>query len=271
MAPDPPRFAALLCDYCLEVQPGQQVVVRSSTLAAPLLLALQEQLLEREAWPLIRAELPGAEEAFWQPRATRTSTASRRRARRGARAPTPRIAHPGAGQHPRARGRRRRADGARRPRPRPVREAAMRRRWCVTLWPTAAGAQQAGMGTTEFAAFVDAPCSSTATTRRRPGASCATSRPASSSGSRRRARAAHRGRRHRPDADRRGPHVGQLRRQAQHALAARSSPARSRRAPRAASASRSRRARAASTSTGSSSSSATAASWTPAPGAARST
>ena len=66
MAPDPARFAALLCEYCLDVQSGQQVVVRSSTLAAPLLLALQEELLAREAWPLIRAELPGADEAFWQ-------------------------------------------------------------------------------------------------------------------------------------------------------------------------------------------------------------
>src|SRR5215216_4579167 len=66
MAPDPARFAALLCEYCLDVEPGQQVVVRSSTLAAPLLLALQEELLVREAWPLIRAELPGADETFAQ-------------------------------------------------------------------------------------------------------------------------------------------------------------------------------------------------------------
>jgi aminopeptidase len=35
-----------------------------------------------------------------------------------------------------------------------VREAALARRWCLTLWPTAAGAQQAGMGTMEFGAFV---------------------------------------------------------------------------------------------------------------------
>src|SRR5919107_1082364 len=65
MGPDPTAFAALLCGYCLEVQPGQQVVVRSTTLAAPLIAALQRELLEREAWPLIRAELPGADEAFW--------------------------------------------------------------------------------------------------------------------------------------------------------------------------------------------------------------
>ena len=63
MAPDPSRFAALLCDYCLEVRPGQQVHVSSTTLAAPLLLALQRELLEREAWPVLRAELPGAAEA----------------------------------------------------------------------------------------------------------------------------------------------------------------------------------------------------------------
>ena len=37
---DTERFAALLTDYCLDVQPGQQVLVRSTTLAAPLLRAL---------------------------------------------------------------------------------------------------------------------------------------------------------------------------------------------------------------------------------------
>ena len=58
-------MAALLCDYCLEVSPGQQVVVRSSSLASPLLLALHRALLEREAWPHLRVSLPGQEEAFW--------------------------------------------------------------------------------------------------------------------------------------------------------------------------------------------------------------
>jgi aminopeptidase len=62
---DPDAFAALLCDYCLEVRPGQQVLVRSTTLAAPLLRALHHALLEREAWPLLRTELPGIEEDFY--------------------------------------------------------------------------------------------------------------------------------------------------------------------------------------------------------------
>ncbi len=62
---DDVRFARLLTDYCLEVAPGQQVLVESSTLAAPLLLALQREILERDAWPLIRASLPGQGENFW--------------------------------------------------------------------------------------------------------------------------------------------------------------------------------------------------------------
>jgi aminopeptidase len=37
----------------------------------------------------------------------------------------------------------------------PVREAALRRRWCVTLWPTAALAQQAAMSSADFAALVE--------------------------------------------------------------------------------------------------------------------
>ena len=139
MAPDPARFAALLCDYCLEVQPGQQVVVRSRTLAAPLLLALQEELLVREAWPLIRTELPGADEAFWQhardahldgfPAAELAEARGDRRLDRiQAPANTRALARVDAERM--ARAARARA---------PVREAALGRRWCLTLWPTRGG------------------------------------------------------------------------------------------------------------------------------------
>ena len=62
---DPTAFARLLCGYCLDAQPEQQVVVHSTTLAAPLLLAVQRELLERGAWPLLRTELPGAAEDWW--------------------------------------------------------------------------------------------------------------------------------------------------------------------------------------------------------------
>jgi aminopeptidase len=152
--PDPSRFAALLCDYCLDVQPGQQVVVRSSTLAAPLLLALQEELLVREAWPVIRPELAGADEGFWAHARDRhldafapaeLAEAEGTDASIAIQAPHNTRALAGVPAERMARAARARA---------PVREAALRRRWCVTLWPTAAGAQQAGMGSAEFAAFV---------------------------------------------------------------------------------------------------------------------
>jgi len=152
--PDPAAFAALLCGYCLEVQPGQQVVVRSTTLAEPLLLELQRELLEREAWPLLRPELPGADEGFWAAARdaqldgfapTELAEAEGTDASLGIQAPFNTRALGGVPADRMARAARARAS---------VREAALRRRWCLTLWPTPAGAQQAGMGTAEFADFV---------------------------------------------------------------------------------------------------------------------
>jgi aminopeptidase len=152
--PDPAAFATLLCDYCLEVEPGQQVLVRSTTLAAPLLLELQRALLEREAWPLLRTALPGQEAGFWSAarEAHLDGLASAELAEAQAidaslaiQAPENTRALAGVDPARMARAARARA---------PVREAALRRRWCATLWPTPAGAQQAGMATTDFAAFV---------------------------------------------------------------------------------------------------------------------
>jgi aminopeptidase len=149
------KFARLLAGYCLEVQPGQQVLVSSTTLAAPLLLALQRELLEREAWPVLRAELPGAQEGFW---------AAARDAHLDA-FPAAELAEAGeidafmsiqatenanalAGVDP--------ARLARAARARvPLRETRLARRWSITLWPTPASAQQAGMGTADLAAFVE--------------------------------------------------------------------------------------------------------------------
>ena len=63
---DPGAFAELLAGYCLEVQPGQQVLVRSTTLATPLLLELQRAILARDAWPHLRVELPGQGRVFYE-------------------------------------------------------------------------------------------------------------------------------------------------------------------------------------------------------------
>jgi aminopeptidase len=152
---DPRRFAALLAGYCLDAQPGQQVLVRSTALAAPLLLALQRELLEREAWPVLRVALPGQAESYW--------TAARDVHLDGF-APAeladtegsdslltiqaPENTNELAGVDPArlARAARSRAG---------IRELGMQRRWCGTLWPTPAGAQQAGLATADFAALVE--------------------------------------------------------------------------------------------------------------------
>src|SRR5512142_1108589 len=52
--PNPDAFAALLCDWCLEVGPGQQVLVGMPLNALPLVRALHSALLQRDAWPVIR-------------------------------------------------------------------------------------------------------------------------------------------------------------------------------------------------------------------------
>ena len=155
VTPDPDRFAALLCGYCLDVQPGQQVLVRSTTLAAPLLLALQREILEREAWPALRTALPGQGEGYWAAaRDVHLDSLSP-----GEQAETetadclltiqaPENTSELAAVDPARLARAARARA-------PVRELAMQRRWCGTLWPTAAGAQQAGMATSAFAALVE--------------------------------------------------------------------------------------------------------------------
>jgi aminopeptidase len=147
-------FARLLTDYCLEVQPGQQVLVSASSLAAPLLLALQKEILEREAWPLLRPSLPGQDEGFW--RAARDAQIDGFPSSELAEAETidaslriiaSENANALAGVDPALLSRAARARA-------PLRELVLARRWSITLWPTPAAAQQAGMGTHDFEAFV---------------------------------------------------------------------------------------------------------------------
>ena len=152
--PDPARFADLLAGYCLEVEADDHVLVRSTSLAAPLLLELQRAILERDAWPLLRVELPGAARGFYEHARDRhlddVSKLAYEEARKsdkqlGIQAPAdvrelvgidPELI----ARHALAR--------------RPIREATMRKRWCSTLWPTEALAAQAGMSLEDFSAFV---------------------------------------------------------------------------------------------------------------------
>src|SRR3954467_4091146 len=148
------RFADLLAGYCLDVRAGQQVLIRSTALAAPLLLELQRAVLEGDAWPHLRVELPGQGRGFYEHARDRhlddvsdfaLTEAKRIDASLG-------ITATGdvrelVGVDPARIARLARAR-------RPVREATMRKRWCSTLWPTEALAGQAGMTLAEFEGFV---------------------------------------------------------------------------------------------------------------------
>ena len=151
---DADPFAALLCDWCLEVQQGQQVLVRSTTLAEPLTVAVHRALLERGAWPLVRL-VPPALQADFYAHATELQLdgfapielveAQTLDAFLGIDAPANTRALTGV--EPALIARRMSARE-------PVQEAIMSRRWAGTLWPTAALAQQAGMSEQDYEAFV---------------------------------------------------------------------------------------------------------------------
>jgi aminopeptidase len=151
---DATGHARLLAGYCLDVQPGDQVLVRAGTGAAPLVLALQREILERGGWPLLRLTLPGAEESWWS--AARDehldayaplerAEADGVEARIAIHSPDNATALAGIDPSRIARAARARAE---------LREAQMRQRWCVTVWPVPALAQQAGLGTAAFAEVV---------------------------------------------------------------------------------------------------------------------
>src|SRR3954462_9408372 len=148
------RFADLLAGYCLEVSAGQQVLVRSTTLAAPLVLELKRAILERVAWPVFRVELPGQAEGFYAHARDRQlddfPSLSLREAKEchatvGIQAPENTRALAGVDPERIARLARGRRE---------VREAMLKKRWCSTLWPTQAGAQQAGLSLADFERFV---------------------------------------------------------------------------------------------------------------------
>jgi aminopeptidase len=152
--PDPDAFADLLCDWCLEVSPGQQVMVNSTTLAQAPLRALHRAILQREAWPLIRMSPPWLGADFYRYATDRhlDGFAAAELAEMesidsvlGINAPAntaaladvdPRLIAREAAAHV------------------PVREARMSRRWCGTIWPTPALAQMAAMADEQYATFL---------------------------------------------------------------------------------------------------------------------
>ena len=147
-------FAALLCEWCLEVEEGQQVLVSSTTLAEPIVRGLHRALLERGAWPFVRLTPPELQADFYAYASEDQVDGFAPLELIEAEALDARIAieAPGntralAGVDPAYISR---ALAARRP----VQEARMANRWCGTIWPTAALAQDAAMSEEDYAAFI---------------------------------------------------------------------------------------------------------------------
>ena len=152
--PDPDAFARLLCDWCLEPAAGDQVLVSSTTIAEPAVLALHRALLEREAWPLLRLSPPALALDFYRgarerqldgfpPIELSEAQAVDSLVRIDAPANTRALAEVDPVLI--ARAARARA---------PIQEARLANRWCGTIWPTTALAQQAGRSEGDYAAFV---------------------------------------------------------------------------------------------------------------------
>jgi aminopeptidase len=153
--PDPDGFAALLCDWCLEVQGAHQILISTTTLAEPLVRAIHRAALTRGAWPLVRLSPPAFSEEFFRLAgdAQLDGFAPLELIEVEAVDAVLRIDAPSntralAGVDPAAIARAARARA-------PIQEARLARRWCGTLWPTPALAQQAGMSEQDYAAFVD--------------------------------------------------------------------------------------------------------------------
>ena len=154
MRPDPDAFAALLCDWCLEAREGDQVLVAATEPSLPLAFAVHGALLERGAWPLMRLSPAAVAESFYR-HATdahldgfaplELTEAQKADAFLTITAPTNTRALAAVDPAQIARVGRARA---------PIQEARLAGRWCGTLWPTAAAAQQAGMSEDDYASFV---------------------------------------------------------------------------------------------------------------------
>lgn len=154
MAPDPGAHAALLCDWCIDARESDQVLVGMTRESLPLVRAIHNALLERGAWPLIRlapSELaadffrhaPDPQLDGFAPIELTEAEAADAVISITAPANTRALASVDPALIARA--------GKARA---PIQEARLQKRWCSTVWPTPALAQQASMGDDEYAAFV---------------------------------------------------------------------------------------------------------------------
>jgi len=153
---NPDAFAALLCDWCLEVLERDSILVSTTPLAAPLVRAFHRAAISRGAWsPAVRIAIPGLAEDFYRlapdgllDNYSPQEMADVETADAFLSIQAPDNTRALAGVDPAVITRAARALD-------PIREIRLRKRWCGTLWPTPALAQQAGMSDDDYEGFVD--------------------------------------------------------------------------------------------------------------------
>lgn len=148
------RWADLLADYCLQVAPGETILIGSDWDGRPLVEACARAVIVRGGHPLVRLDLPGLSAFFLEnasesqlnhlpPTALMEAVAADGRIRIAAESDTRALSRVNPARQATL-------DRARDP----IRRAAGRRRWVLTQYPTAAYAEAAGMSLGEYEAYV---------------------------------------------------------------------------------------------------------------------
>jgi len=148
------RFAALLTEYCLDLQPGQTVLIEAEPPALPLLEALHSTVLQCGAYPIVQLFPAATSRPFflfgegWLERVpppqmqlvehidASLRIESAQNPLELSDVPVTRLAQYRSGWQPFV-------------------QKRASKRWCLTLYPTAGYAQQARMPTAGFRAFVE--------------------------------------------------------------------------------------------------------------------
>ncbi len=146
------RWADLLTDYCLALQPGETVLISAETIAEPLVNAVAQAVIRKQCIPIVRLEIPGLTEYLINhgtndqilavPTASYAEAGSiDARIRILAETSIKQTADP-----------KKQAlfDKAREP----LRRLSSRKKWVLTQYPTATYAELAGMNLDEYEAFV---------------------------------------------------------------------------------------------------------------------
>lgn len=148
------RWADLLTGYCLQVAEGESILIGSELEASPLVEACARSVIRRGAHPLVRLELPSLAAYFLEhaneaqlthlpPVSMFEAETVDARIRIAAETDTRAL---------------RQIDPARQATLsrtlNPIRQAALKKRWVLTQFPTAAYANDAGMSLTDYEAFI---------------------------------------------------------------------------------------------------------------------